>query len=54
MSCTSVLNGVAVGAFEPTHEILTLFVLRKFILQIRMRSHPVGLDVFVGRLCDMR
>ena len=32
--------------YEPTHEILALFVLRKFILQIRMRSHPVGLDVW--------
>ena len=32
--------------FEPTHEILALFVHRKFILQIRMRSHPVGLDVW--------
>ena len=31
--------------FEPAHEIMALFVLRKFILQIRMRSHPVGLDV---------
>ena len=31
--------------FEPTHEILALFVLRKFILQIRMRSHSVRLDV---------
>ena len=30
---------------EPTHEILALFVLRKFILQTHMRSHPVGLDV---------
>ena len=27
------------------NEILALSVLRKFILQIRMRSHPVGLDV---------
>ena len=32
--------------FEPTHEILALFVLCKFILQIRMRSHPVELDVW--------
>ena len=29
---------------EPTHEILAL-VVRKFIRQIRMRSHPVQLDV---------
>ena len=35
---------------EPAHEIMALFLLRKFILQIRMRSHPAGLDVwfFVG------
>ena len=32
--------------FEPTHEIMALFVLRKLILQTRMRSHPVGLDVW--------
>ena len=35
-----------VTLFAPTHEILALFVLCKFILQIRMRSHPVGLDVW--------
>ena len=35
---------------EPCHEIMTLFVLRKLILQMRMDSHPVGLDVwFFGR-----
>ena len=35
---------------ESVHEIMVLFVLRKFILQTRMRSYPVGLDVwyFVG------
>ena len=32
------------------HEIIVLFVLRKLILQMRMRSHPVGLDVlFFGQ-----
>ena len=31
---------------EPTHEIMALFVLRTLILQTRMRSHPVGLDVW--------
>ena len=31
---------------EPTHEIMALFVLRKLILQTRMRSHPVELDVW--------
>ena len=31
---------------EPTHWILALFVLRKFILLIRMHRHPVGLDVW--------
>ena len=30
---------------EPCHDIMALFVLRKLILQTRMRSHPVGLDV---------
>ena len=28
--------------FEPCHEIMALFVLRKLILQTRMRSHPGG------------
>ena len=32
--------------FEPCHEIMVLFVLRKRILQTRMHSHPVGLDVW--------
>ena len=32
--------------FEPAHEIMVLFVLRKLILQTRMRSHPMGLDVW--------
>ena len=31
---------------EPSHEIMVLFVLRKFILQTGMRSHPAGLDVW--------
>ena len=31
---------------EPAHEIMVLLVLCKFILQTRMRSHPVGLDVW--------
>ena len=31
---------------EPSHEIMVLFVLRKLILQMRMRSHPVGPDVW--------
>ena len=31
---------------EPCHEIMALSVLRKLILQTRMRSHPVGLDVW--------
>ena len=31
---------------EPTHEIMALFVLRKLILQTRMRCHPVWLDVW--------
>ena len=36
--------------FEPAHEIMVVFVLRKLILQRCMLSHPVGLNVwlFVG------
>ena len=30
---------------EPGHEIMALFALRRLIIQMRMRSHPVGLDV---------
>ena len=33
---------------EPSHEIMALFILRKLILQTRMRSHPVGLDVWLA------
>ena len=45
------VSGVSIGKtygslFEPALEIMVLFVLRKFILQTRMRSHPVGLDVW--------
>ena len=32
--------------YELAHEIMALFVLRKFILQTRIRCHPVGLDVW--------
>ena len=32
--------------FEPSHQIMPLFVLRKLILPTRMRSHPVGLIVW--------
>ena len=31
---------------EPAHESIVLFVLLKLILQSRMRSHPMGLDVW--------
>ena len=31
---------------EPAHEIMALFVLRKLILQTRMRSHQAGLDAW--------
>ena len=34
------------GSNEPEHEIMALFVHRKLILQTRMRSYPVGLDVW--------
>ena len=33
-------------SFEPCHDIMALFILHKLILQTRMRSHPVGLDVW--------
>ena len=32
--------------FEPCHEIIVRFVLCKLILQTRMRSHPMRLDVW--------
>ena len=32
--------------FEPTHEIMALIALRKLNLQTRMRSNPLGLDVW--------
>ena len=32
-------------AIEPDREIIVLYILPKLILQTRMRSHPVGLDV---------
>ena len=35
---------------EPCHETMVLFVLRKLILQTRMRSHPLGLDVWLEPL----
>ena len=35
------------SVFEPAHKIMALFDLRKNILQTRMHSHPVGLDVWV-------
>ena len=41
---------------EPSHEIMILFVLSKLILQTRMHSHPVGLDVWflVGPLVYLK
>ena len=32
--------------YGPSHEIMVIFVLRKLILQVSMRNHPVGLDVW--------
>ena len=32
--------------FEPAHEIMVLFALRKLVFQTCMRSHPVVLDVW--------
>ena len=37
--------------FEPAQEIMVLFSLRKLILQTRIRSHPVGLDVWFFVRC---
>ena len=37
--------GTSFSLFKPSHKIMALFVLCKLILQTRMRSHPVGLDV---------
>ena len=31
--------------YEPAHEIMAFFILRKLILQTRIHSHPVGLGV---------
>ena len=39
------LDGLPQLHDKPAHEIMVLFVLRKLILQTRMCSHPVGLDV---------
>ena len=33
--------------YEPAHEIMALFFPRKLILQTRMHSHQVGLDVWL-------
>ena len=38
---------ILIVTFESAHEIMALFVLRKLILQMRIRSHPVGLDLYV-------
>ena len=39
------LGKVGVAIFEPAHAIMVLFIFRKLFLQMRMRSHPMGLDV---------
>ena len=43
--CNKELN-VLINYFLLCYEIMVLFVLRKLILQTRMRSHLVGLDVW--------
>ena len=43
--CISIWITPVYKSIEPAHEIMALFVLRKFILQTCMRSHPVGIDV---------
>ena len=37
---------LGLSTYMRCHEIMVLFILRKLILQMRMRSHPVGLDVW--------
>ena len=43
-------KNIAAFLYEPCQEIMALSVLRKCILQPRMRSHPLGLDVWLS-LC---
>ena len=38
---------LVVSSNEPSHEIMALFIHRTLILQMRMHSHPVGLDVWI-------
>ena len=40
------IDGILWSTNEPAHDIMALFVLRKLILQTRMRSHPVGLGAW--------
>ena len=44
-NCNMAVVGQTQSINKPAHEIMALFILRKFILQTRMRSHPVGLGV---------
>ena len=37
----------SVTGYEPAHAIMVFFVLRKLILQTRMSSHPVELNVWI-------
>ena len=46
VQCCLFLSPALTWKYEPSHEIMVLFVLRKPILQKRMRSHLVGLDVY--------
>ena len=39
--CTTLPTRLATDIIEPPHEIMSLFVLRKFILQTRMPSHRI-------------
>ena len=44
--CQDGIRVPVIYVYEPCHEIIVLFVLRKLILLTCMRRYPVGLDVW--------
>ena len=49
--CNSIVSVSDHCINEPAHEIMALFILRKLILQMRIRSHPVGVRCLIfGRI----